>query len=103
MQKHINNQEPQFSPSPERDNNLIDSNQFNYYNQNFNPNENFEQIMKTENDNDFNNNINNIMNPLYKNQKYVEESIESLIKSNMNLSPKKKSIMNTNRKQYPIN
>ena len=102
LQRHINSQDQQYSPSPVKDNNIIDSNQFNYYNPSYYQNENIEQIMKTENDNDYNNtsnNINNIMNPLYKNQKYVEDSIESIIKSNMNLTPKRKTITNTNKKQ----
>ena len=48
--------------------------------------------MKIENDKDFNNmNINNIMNPNLKNQRYVEQSIESIIKTNMNLSPKNRA------------
>ena len=51
--------------------------------------------MKSENDNY--NNFNNIMNPLYKNQKYVDDSIENIIKANMNLSPKTKA-KNHNKK-----
>ena len=58
--------------------------------------------MKIENDKDFNNiNINNIMNPNLKNQRQLEQSIESIIKTNMNLSPKNrytKIIKNSNKK-----
>ena len=72
LQRNLNNKDLQFSPSPVKDNNIIESNQFNYYSPDYYQNENIEQIMKTENDNNFNNisnNNNNIMNPLYKNQK----------------------------------
>ena len=91
LQTQINNHDYEYSPFYTDDN----SNKYNYinnkqmYNMNLNSYDKFEQEMKLENDNDIN--FNNIMTPSYKNQKYVDDSIESIIKTNMNLSPKNKS------------
>ena len=94
LQKQINYQDSEYSPYthfPTEDNNRR-TNYINNNNQIYNPNlysnDRFEQGMKMEYDNDIN--FNNIMNPSYKNQKYVDDSIESIIKTNMSLSPKKR-------------
>lgn len=108
LQKQINNQDSEYTPySPYHTEDNIRISYMNNNNQIINPNlysnDRFEQGMKMENDNDIN--FNNIMNPSYKNQKYVDDSIESIIKTNMNLSPKnktKKIYKKTSSKKYFI-
>ncbi len=93
LQIQINNQENY----PLLNNNINPTNNRNSQNSFFNNKS--EQIMKIENDNfiNLNNAINNnIINAPYKNQKFVQDSIETIIKTNMILGSNKKN--NSNKK-----